>query len=95
MDADASAKPTGLRLLGHGQSRRAKAGFWAIDRREQLPVIRVPLRLEDGDVRIDLQAALNSAYEAAAYERYSYDDMPEPALGSEEAAWAEQFRPAL
>jgi uncharacterized protein DUF4058 len=75
--------------------RRPKAGFWAIQLRERLPVIPVPLRLEDGDVRIDLQAALNSAYEAAAYERYIYEEMPEPALGPDDEAWAEQFRPAL
>jgi hypothetical protein len=73
--------------------RRPKAGFWAISLRERLPVIPVPLRAPDGDVRIDLQGALNSAYEAAAYERYIYEEMPEPALGREDAAWAEQFRP--
>ncbi len=73
--------------------RRPKGGFWAIPLRERLPVIPVPLRAEDGDVRIDLQAALNSAFEAAAYERYIYEEMPEPPLGPEDAAWAEQFLP--
>jgi hypothetical protein len=53
--------------------RRPKAGFWAIKLRERLPLIPVPLRLEDGDVQIDLQAALNSAYDAAAYERFIYE----------------------
>ncbi len=75
--------------------RGPKAGFWSIGLRERLPVIPVPLRLEDGDVRIDLQGALNSAYEAAAYERFIYEEMPEPALFPEDAAWAERFRPAL
>ncbi len=46
-------------------------------------------------LRIDLQRALNSAYEPAAYERYIYEEIPEPALGPEDAAWAEQFRPVL
>jgi Protein of unknown function (DUF4058) len=70
--------------------RRPKAGFWSINLRERLPVIPVPLRLEDGDARIDLQAALDSAYEAAAYERFIYEVMPEPALRPEDAAWAGQ-----
>ena len=68
--------------------RRPKAGFWAIKLTERLPVIPVPLRLEDGDVQIDLQAALNSAYDAAAYERFIYEGTPDPALSSDDAAWA-------
>ena len=71
--------------------RRPKAGFWAIKLRERLPVIPVPLRVEDGDVRIDLQAALNSAYDAAAYERYIYEGTPEPVLPAEDATWAAQL----
>ena len=70
--------------------RRPKAGFWAIKLRERLPVIPVPLRVEDGDARIDLQAVLNSAYEAAAYERFIYEVTPDPALSLEDAAWAAQ-----
>ena len=68
--------------------RRPKAGYWAIKLRERLPVIPVPLRLEDGNARVDLQAALNSAYEAAAYERFIYEVTPDPPLSSEDAAWA-------
>jgi hypothetical protein len=74
--------------------RRPKAGYWAIKLRDRLPVIPVPLRVEDGDVRIDLQAALNSAYDAAVYERYIYEGSPEPVLSPEDAGWAAQFRPA-
>jgi Protein of unknown function (DUF4058) len=74
--------------------RRPKAGYWAIKLRDRLPVIPVPLRVEDGDVRIDLQAALNSGYDAAAYERYIYEGSPEPVLSPEDATWAAQFRPA-
>jgi hypothetical protein len=75
--------------------RRPKAGFWAIGMRDRLPVIPIPLRSEDGDVRIDLQEALNSAYDAAAYERYIYEEGPEPALSSIDAEWAAQFQPKL
>jgi Protein of unknown function (DUF4058) len=74
--------------------RRPKAGFWAIALRDRLPVVPIPLRLEDGDVRIDLQEALNSAYDAAAYERYIYEEMPEPALSGVDAEWADQVKPA-
>ena len=73
---------------------RPKAGMWAIKLHERLPVIPVPLRMEDGDVRIDLQEALNSAYDAAAYERYIYEGTPDLALAGEDARWAARFRPA-
>jgi hypothetical protein len=73
--------------------RRPKAGFWAIPLRDRLPVIPVPLRAQDGDVRIDLQDVLNSAYDAAGYERVIYDEPPEPVLCPEDAQWAAQFRP--
>ena len=72
--------------------RRPKAGFWASALRDRLPFVPIPLRIDDSDVRIDLQEALNSAYEAAAYERYIYEEGPEPALVGPDAEWAEQFR---
>jgi hypothetical protein len=75
--------------------RRPKAGFWAIGLRERLPVVPIPLRIDDGDVKLDLQAALDSAYEAAAYERYIYEETPEPSLSGEDAAWAKQFLPPV
>jgi hypothetical protein len=75
--------------------RRPRAGFWMIRLRDPLPVIPIPLRIEDGDARVDLQEALHSAYDAAGYERYIYEEMPEPALSAEDAAWASQFLPAV
>jgi hypothetical protein len=71
--------------------RRPKAAFWAIKLRERLPVIPVPLRAEDGDVRVDLQAVLSSSFDAAAYERYIYEGVPEPALAADDEAWAAQL----
>ena len=71
--------------------RRPRAGFWAVRLRDRLPVIPIPLRIEDADARVDLQEALHSAYDAAGYERDIYEGTPEPALSAEDAAWAEQI----
>ena len=63
--------------------------------RDRLPVIPIPLRIEDTDARVDLQEALLSAYDAAGYERDIYEGTPEPALSPEDAAWAKQILSAV
>jgi hypothetical protein len=39
---------------------------------QKLPTIRIPLRYNDADVTLDLQAALNQTYEDGAYDRIDY-----------------------
>jgi Protein of unknown function (DUF4058) len=75
--------------------RRPRAGFWAVRLRDRLPVIPIPLRIEDADARVDLQEALLSTYDAAGYERDIYEGTPEPALSAEDAAWAKQILSAV
>jgi hypothetical protein len=74
--------------------RRPLAGFWGIGLRDRLPEIPIPLRAEDEEVRVDLQDALNLAYDEAGYAHSIYEGRPEPALSASDAAWAEQFLPA-
>ena len=73
---------------------RPTAAFWPIMLRDRLPVIPIPLRLPDEAVRVDLQEALDGAYDRAQYEHIIYLGSPEPALSAEDAAWARQFVPA-
>lgn len=80
-------------LVARGH-RRQHAEFWPIGLREPLPTIPIPLREPDGDARVDLQAVLHQAYDRAGYDHYIYKGKPEPALSSEDAAWARQFVPA-
>jgi hypothetical protein len=72
---------------------RPKAGFWPIRLRERLPEMPIPLRRGDPDARLDLQQVLDRIYDAAGYAYYIYTGPPEPALSSEDAAWAHQFLP--
>jgi hypothetical protein len=71
--------------------RRPKAGFWPIGLRERLPEIPIPLRPGDADARIDLQQVVHRIYDAAGYAYYIYESPPEPALSTENLAWAERF----
>ena len=70
---------------------RPRAGLWPIRLRESLPVIPIPLKAPDADVRLDLKKALDRVYDAASYRKYIYDSQPEPPLNEVDAAWAESF----
>ncbi len=48
--------------------RRPKATLWPIRLSQKLPPITVPLKPEDGDVVLDLQAVLDAAYDRAGYD---------------------------
>lgn len=54
-------------------------GLW-----ERLPVIRTPLRDSDEDVLLDLQSALDEAYETGAYEDLDYHQPLDPPLSAED-----------
>jgi uncharacterized protein DUF4058 len=70
---------------------RPQAGLWPIRLREPLPIIPIPLKAPDLDVKLDLKWALDRVYDAASYRKYIYDSAPEPPLPEADAAWAESF----
>jgi len=50
---------------------------------------RVPLKGNDPDVRVDLQAIFNQCYEDGKFERnIDYSKPPEPRLSKDDAIWA-------
>ena len=56
---------------------------------QPLPIIKVPLQPDDGEVRIDLQQVFQRTYEAGPYHReidYKQDDLTPP-LSDEQASW--------
>ncbi|MGO9600927.1 MAG: DUF4058 family protein [Isosphaeraceae bacterium] len=64
--------------------------YYRIPLRERLPAIRIPLRRTDSDVALDLQALIDECYESGRYgDDIDYREDPEPALGSDDAKWAE------
>lgn len=53
----------------------------------RLPTIRIPLRKGDSDIRLDLQAMVDAAWEDGAYDRLDYSRAPCPRLPAEEETW--------
>lgn len=72
---------------------RPEMSFWPIGLRERLPAVPVPLSGADPNARLDLQLALDEAYDAAHYGNYIYADVPQPPLSAADAAWARRFVP--
>lgn len=62
--------------------------FYPCPLREKLPVIRVPLRLTDADVPLDVQALVNRCYEIGRYWLTDYSQPLTPALSADDDAWA-------
>jgi hypothetical protein len=74
-------------------TRRPKVDVWAIQFRDRLPVLPVPLREPDADAILDLQAALDSVYEQGGYDMmidYSKPPPP-PKLSDEDVGWVDDL----
>ena len=67
---------------------RPRVGFWPFRVRNPMPVIPIPLRPGEAEPRLDLQALLQNVYDAAGYEDYLYEALPEPRLPPPDDAWA-------
>jgi hypothetical protein len=63
--------------------------YYPIPIRERLPAIRIPLRRDDPDVVLDLQALVDHCYEAAGYDDIDYGEDPDPPLRPHDARWAD------
>ena len=55
--------------------------------RERLLVIRIPLRLTDPDVPLDLQALVDRCYTTGRYWMLDYKRPPDPPFGEDAAGW--------
>jgi hypothetical protein len=67
-----------------------EAELYAIDLRDSLPAIGIPLRPDDGDIEIALQPIFARGYRNARL-KITYDGPCEPPLDPEDAAWAAQI----
>jgi hypothetical protein len=72
---------------------RPDVAVWPVALGNRLPEIPIPLGPADVPVKLDLQAVLDRAYDAAGYERTIYFELPEPPLSPEAEIWARQFIP--
>jgi hypothetical protein len=78
--------------VNRAQRRRNRFEVYRRTVRQPLPRIRVPLAGDDPDVRVDIRAALEQAYEAGSYrDRIDYHVPCEPPLDREDQAWADEL----
>ena len=82
------------RVLVSRSERRPRVGLWPLGLRDPLPTIPVPLRSPDREARLDLQAILHRAFDAAGYAAYLYRHEPQPRLGADDEAWAKTCLPS-
>lgn len=68
----------------------ARREFYACPLRKKLPVIRIPLRLTDPDVPLDVQSLVDRCYESGRYWKLDYHSPPSPPLGAEDDVWAKE-----
>ena len=74
------------------KDRRPKGYVWPILLPQRLPVIGIPLKEGDGDVELDLQSVLTTAYDRGAYDlEIDYRSKPTPPLCGEVATWANEL----
>lgn len=77
-------------LLSRARNR-PQVEFWPIALRERLPIVPIPLKDDDADATLDLQQALNEAYETGGYRSYIYGGSPSPRLSHADAKWAAEL----
>jgi hypothetical protein len=68
-------------------TRTGECKLYAIDLREPLPMIAIPLRPPDADVMLDLQPLIEHAYRTGRFP-IDYDDPCDPLLEGDDANWA-------
>jgi len=74
------------------ENLRPRGLLYPIRLARRLPVIPIPLKPEDPDARLDLQAMLDFACDRAGYDlEIDYRKEPQPPLAAELAAWADQL----
>jgi hypothetical protein len=73
-------------------ARRGKAEVYPMPLWERLPVVQIPLRPDDTDVPLDLQALVEQCYRNGAYEgTLDYAADPDPPLFGADEDWADEW----
>jgi hypothetical protein len=68
------------------------AEVYTMPLRKPLPTVKVPLRPDDADVPLDLQALVTQCYRNGAYEgTLNYTVAPEPPLHGADDEWADEW----
>jgi len=81
-----------LTSVNRAAGRRNRFEVYPCTIRQPLPWIRVPLAGDDADVQLNLQAALEQAYDAGSYgERINYRAPCEPPLPDADQKWTNEL----
>jgi hypothetical protein len=65
--------------------------YYRMPLRSRLLAIRIPLRRDDADVRLDLQALVNQAYVNGRHDDIDYRREPDPPLDTSDVEWNAQL----
>lgn len=74
----------------HRGYRPKEAEIYAIDLRNRLPPIAIPLRQNEPDVALDLQPLLDRVYRTSRFP-IDYSEPPDPPLDERDAQWAKSL----
>ncbi|HUE71886.1 MAG TPA: DUF4058 family protein [Pirellulaceae bacterium] len=69
--------------------------FYPIPLAQPLPSIKIPLRPDDPDVRLDLQYLIQQAYSRGRYDFLDYSQPPDPQLGERDGPVAAEILKAV
>jgi hypothetical protein len=73
-------------------TRRGMAEVYPMPLWQRLPVVKIPLRPDDADVPLDVQALVEQCYRNGAYDgTLDYRADPDPLLAGPDREWAEQW----
>jgi hypothetical protein len=72
-------------------SKPMRAALYPITLREPLPAIAIPLRPQDEDAVLELQALLRKAYHTGRYDGLDYARPCDPPLLGQDAEWADHL----
>lgn len=79
-----------LVMLSRGDKYRTEV--WAMTVREPLPIVPVPLKAPDPDVRLDIGAAFNEVYDRSRYElSVQYSAVPPPTFSEQDMQWLQSI----
>ncbi|MDJ0518711.1 MAG: DUF4058 family protein [Trichodesmium sp. MO_231.B1] len=80
------------RILVSRAKQRPRADLYAFNIQNKIPEFPLPLRPEDTEPIIDLQALLNNIYDVGSYDlKIDYTQKPVPELSENDATWANNW----
>jgi Protein of unknown function (DUF4058) len=89
MDVVGALPASDYRILVSKSDDRPKGWLYAFDLTQPIPVIAIPLRSGEADIRLDVQELLNRVYEQARFGlSIDYSKPPEPPLREDLQDWA-------